>query len=322
MTTDGRLNTADLHSDLRNTFRFIPHVPPWATKIGEGSAKLIRRIPGPGAGSGVDYSDISLGDGVRILVYAPATGTAVIAPCRGAALVWIHGGGLITGAAHQEHSFIVPLVRELGITVVSVDYRLAPAHPYPAAIDDCAAAWAWTTAHTDDLGIDRTRIALGGESAGGGLAAALAQRLHDEDGTAPVAQWLFAPMLDDRTAADHSYDPARHFLWDNRANRAGWGAYLGHPAGQDTAPPYAVAARRDDLSGLPPAWLGGGDAELFHDEIVAYAGRLRDAGVDVTPDIVPSGPHAFERIAAGADVSKAYLARATDWLREQLQTGA
>jgi acetyl esterase/lipase len=168
------------------------------------------------------------------------------------------------------------------------------------------------------IGIDPALIAIGGQSAGGGLAAALVQRVKDGEGVQPVAQWLFCPMLDDRTAARCDLDRIGHRLWNNRNNRDGWRCYLGREPGAPELPSYAAAARREDVSGLPPAWVGVGDIDLFHDEDRLYAGRLRAAGVDVIFRMVPGAPHGFEGWAADTDLVQAYLADARAWLRVRL----
>ncbi len=230
------------------------------------------------------------------------------------ALLWVHGGGLIIGHPAIDDQFCAETARELGIVVVSARYRLAPRHPYPAAIDDGHAAWEWLTRNAGSLGVDPGRIAVGGQSAGGGLAAALAQRVCDGQPPHPVAQWLFCPMLDDRTAAQLDLDAQEHFVWDNRLNRFGWRAYLGREPGGTTAPRYAVPARRDDLTGLPTAWIGVGDVDLFFAEDLAYARRLTAGGVPVTLDVVPGAPHGFEVWGRKTQTASAYRDRARDWL--------
>jgi len=237
---------------------------------------------------------------------------------RPAALLWIHGGGFVIGRAAQNDRFCGAAARDLGIVVVSVEYRKAPEHRFPAGLDDCHAGWTWMQQQAAALGIDPARVAVGGESAGGGLAASLVQRLHDAGGTQPAAQWLFCPMLDDRTAARRELDDVGHFVWTNRLNRSGWRAYLGAEPGAATVPPYAVAARRDDLSGLPPAWIGVGDIDLFADEDRAYAERLRAVGVAATLDVVPGAPHGFEIWAPDSTLAREHVARAQAWLRGTL----
>jgi acetyl esterase/lipase len=248
--------------------------------------------------------------GLKLRVYVPDDPS-------GAALLWIHGGGLVLGAAAMDDVLCSETARETGVTIVSVDYRLAPRHPYPAAIDDCHAAWLWVHRHLDELGLDAGRIAIGGQSAGGGLAASLVQRVHDEGG-AIAAQWLFCPMLDDRTAVDRALDGRDHFVWNNRSNLVGWSSYLGGAIGSATLPPYAAAARREDLSGLPPTWMYTSDIELFHDEDLAYARRLESAGVDTTLEIVSGAPHGFEAWAADSVLARDIVSRARAWLGAHL----
>jgi acetyl esterase/lipase len=156
---------------------------------------------------------------------------------------------------------------------------------------------------------------VGGESAGGGLAASAVQRLHDA-GAHPLGQWLFCPMLDDRTAARTELDDVGHFVWNNVSNRFGWSSYLGQAPGAPEVAPYAVAARRGELSGLPPAWICVGDIELFHDEDVDYARRLEAAGVPVTLDVTSGTPHGFENWAADTAPARMLVRRARAWLGE------
>jgi acetyl esterase/lipase len=210
-------------------------------------------------------------------------------------LYWIHGGGFVIGSAVMGQSFGGRVAQELGVLVVSVEYRLAPDHPFPAPLEDCYTGLAWVHEHADELGVDPTRIAVGGESAGGGLAATLAQLAHDRGEVPLCFQLLVYPMADDRTVVRADHGRTGRVGWDPASNRFGWTSYLGHPPGTDTVAPYAVTARRADLTGLPPAWIGVGDIDLFHDEDLEYAERLRAAGVPVDLVVVPGMPH-------GADV--------------------
>lgn len=271
-------------------------------------ANLTKFIPGART-DGVERRVIRDGD-VRVRVFTPSAPT-------GAGLLWIHGGGLVLGAAAMDDRFCGQTARELGVTIVSVEYRVAPKHPFPAALDDVYAGWQWMLQHAAELGLDVTRLAVGGQSAGGGLAACLVQRLHDE-GRPPAAQWLFCPMLDDRTAADRSRDAENNFAWNNRANLVGWRSYLGGPPGAAVTPPYAVAARREDLTGLPPTWLYVSDIELFHDECVAYAERLAAARVDVTFRLERGAAHGFEAWDSDSAMARALLAHGRSWLRDRL----
>lgn len=311
-----RLRPADLHPQLRSTYRFLPNPPiryPLALAAMQAGSRIRLR---PRIPAGMRYRFVDLGGGAGVHVMAP------VGPRERAALLWIHGGGMVIGSAAQDHARCLAWASERDLVVVSVEYRLAPRHPYPAPLDDCHAAWRWTLAHAQELAIDPGRVAIGGQSAGGGLAAGLVQRIRDTGGPQPAAQWLFCPMLDDRTAADARLDGIRHYVWDNTSNRVGWTAYLAQPPGGPDVPNGAVPARRADLSGLPAAWIGTGSAELFFDEDRDYAERLAAAGVPCVLDTVTGGPHAFESVAARAPVARAYLARATGWLDSQLRPRA
>jgi acetyl esterase/lipase len=166
--------------------------------------------------------------------------------------------------------------------------------------------------------VDPARVAVGGASAGGGLAACLAQRVRDAGGAQPAAQLLVYPMLDDRTAARRELDGAGYRVWTNRSNRAGWAAYLGREPGAREAPAYAAAARRGDLGGLPPAWIGVGALDLFLDEDRAYAARLEAAGVATELFEVPGAPHGFDALAPDVPLARAFLARQTAFLRARV----
>lgn len=230
------------------------------------------------------------------------------------ALFWIHGGGFVMGCAAMDDRLCLSTADALGLTIVSVEYRLAPRHPFPAALDDCLAGWDWLQQNASRLDIDSRRVAIGGMSAGGGLAASLVQRVHDRGETPAAAQWLFCPMLDDRTAARPDLGGVSHFMWNDRNNTFGWRAYLDAEPGGANLPPYASAARREDLRGLPRAWIGVGDIDLFYDEDQIYAERLRSAGVEVAFAAVPGAPHGFEVWGAETDLAKAHVAGAQQWL--------
>ncbi len=237
---------------------------------------------------------------------------------NGAALLWIHGGGFVIGAAKQDHSRCGRLAAAFG------DRRRLRGVPARAGapVPDAARRLphrVGLAAADRERRRDRHRPASpsAARARGAGLAAALVLQVRDEGEPQPVAQWLFSPMLDDRTAADRSLDALEHFVWDNRKNRIGWTAYVGEPGG-DGIPAYAAPARRDDFEGLPPTWIGAGDIELFREEDIAYAGALSAAGVDVVLDLVPGAPHGFETLVGKALVSVAYLARADAWLAGRL----
>ena len=275
----------------------------WARKL---ARSLIKFLP-QASMEGVTIEPLTGDPPLRI--YRPA------AQRNDACLLWIHGGGYVLGSARADDLACGDICRTLGIIVASVDYRLAPEHPFPVPADDCLAAWHWLQKNADWLRFEPHRVAIGGASAGGGLAAGLAQRIRDAGGVQPIAQWLLAPMLDDRTAARRELDKIRHFVWNNRINRAAWKSYLGKEPGAANIASYAAPARQDDLTGLPPTFIGAGDIDLFYEEDRAYADRLRQHGVAVTFETVHGAPHGFEELASETDIARAYLARAQDWLR-------
>ncbi len=223
------------------------------------------------------------------------------------AVLWAHGGGYLFGSLAMTDLQCIQIAKKLGVLVVSVDYRLAPKHPFPAAHNDCRDAWQYLVANAAEWAIDPQLIALVGQSAGGGLMAGLALRLLDSHQPLPVAQVLIYPMLDDRTGANRDFDRERHFLWNNPSNRAAWGWYLNQKAGSDSVPDYAVPARHAQVAGLPPTWIGIGELDLFYDEDCRYAQKLKDAGVECELLTIPGAPHGFDVIAYGAAASKRWV---------------
>ena len=277
----------DINPELRRVARFVPRqmVYPW-------SLRLLRRVPrGRVRSDGVEVLTLASGAGVRL--YRPANATS-----ETPALLWIHGGGYLIGNPEQDDTLCRRYVERLGVTVAAVRYRLAPENPYPIPLEDCYSVLTWLAALP---GVDAARIAIGGASAGGGLTAALAFLARDRGDVKPVLQVLSYPMLDDRTV-DPSFDEPGFRLWNAASNRLGWTSYLG---GAD--PAVAVPARRQDLAGLPPAWLGVGTLDLFHAEDLAYAARLNDAGVACEVHEVPGAFHGFDAIATKASISRAYF---------------
>jgi len=299
--------------DLRTATLRLPATDPSKTAMRRISGIALKVMPVKRA-PGVRVRTVRDG-AARVRLYEPAERRT------DAALLWIHGGGLVIGDPRMDERLMSETAATLGLLVVSVYYRLAPEHPFPAAHDDAHAAWTWLQANAASLGVDPARVVVGGESAGGGLAAGLVQRLHDE-GAHPLGQWLFCPMLDDRTAADRSLDAVGHFIWDNTANRFGWASYLGEEPGATEAPAYAVPARREELAGLPPAWICVSDIELFHDEDADYARHLETAGVPVTLDLVARAPHGFESWATDTPPARALIARAHTWLADRVGVSA
>lgn len=253
-------------------------------------AVLNRRF---GMAPGVTWRDntIQTPDGpMRVRVYSPPTAS------RGSVL-YLHGGGLVLGTIEGYAARCAAWAAGTGCEVVVPDYRLAPEHPYPAAIDDAMTALAWCATRGDDIG----PIGVAGDSAGGGLAAAVALR-NREDAVAPLAfQVLVYPMLDDRTVGPDARYASPFVSWSFADNAISWRAYLDNaPAPSDAAP-----ARADDLAGLPPTYVDTGTLDIFHDEDVAYARRLLAAGVEVEAHIWNGAPHGFDVVAPRSALGRA-----------------
>jgi acetyl esterase/lipase len=291
--------TIDIHPELRSVARFVPRklIYGWTLPI-------LRRLTGLQRVNNDGVEVLTLPSGVGVRLYRPAGATAATP-----ALLWIHGGGYVLGTAAQDDLLCRRFVKTLGITVASVDYRLAPEHPYPAPLEDCYTALTWLAGLPE---VDAGRIAIGGASAGGGLAAALALLTRDRAELTPVFQVLVYPMLDDRTVGRHLDDPG-HRLWNATSNRFGWQSYLG-----GAAPDSAVPARRTDLAGQPPAWVGVGTLDLFHDEDLDYAARLRAAGVPCEVHVVSGAFHGFDGVAPKADISRDFFDSQCASLRQYL----
>ncbi len=209
------------------------------------------------------------------------------------ALFLIHGGGYVVGNYKDNLAYACDISRELGISVLSPAYGLGPENPFPCGINDLYESWQWLLDNASAFNINKEKIVIGGISAGGGIAAGLIQKIHDEGGTQPVAQLLIYPMLDDRVATKPELTERAHRVWNNVSNYFGWKSYLGREPGSEFIE-YSVPGRRENLSGLPPAWIGVGTADLFLDEDRDYAKRLKDDGVDVSYVEVAGGIHAFD----------------------------
>lgn len=250
-----------------------------------------RRVPGPPGAPDV-----------RVLVYRPRGGAA---PRPG--LLWIHGGGYVAGLPEFDDAQVRRLVEAVGCVVVSVAYRLAPEHPHPAPLDDCHAALRWLHGQADALGVDRDRLAIAGQSAGGGLCAALAQQVRDRGEIRLCLQAPLQAMLDDRTGSGDGPPPAADgWVLTAASNRYKWRSLLGHAAGRDDGAPYAVPARAASLAGLAPAFLSIGALDLFTAENVAYAQRLLRDGVATELHVWPGACHAFDLLAPQLALVQAY----------------
>ncbi|MFI0915175.1 alpha/beta hydrolase [Streptomyces abikoensis] len=234
-------------------------------------------------------------------------------------LYYMHGGGMISGNAW---SVLPRLLREwacaLELAVVSVEYRLAPQARYPGPVEDCYGGFVWVAAHAAELGIDAGRIVIGGKSAGGGLAAALALLVRDRGGPAPIGQLLLCPMLDDRNDTFSSHQMAGVDVWDRTSNATAWQALLGDRYGAADLSPYAAPARATDLSDLPPAYVEVGSAETFRDEGVAYANAIWQAGGQAELHVWPGAFHGFDTFAPQAALSQDARDARFRWLRRVL----
>jgi acetyl esterase/lipase len=230
----------------------------------------------------------------------------------GSAALYLHGGGMIfdwerLGPLYDE--VVRGYVAASGVPMLVVDYRVAPEFPHPTPVEDCYAALRWLYGHAADLGVDQARLAVMGDSAGGGLAAGVCLLARDRGGPPVAAQLLIYPMLDDRTRAA---GPAGSTLltWSYDDNVTGWGALLG-----DTDPDgYAAPARAQDVTGLPPTYLDVGGLDIFAGEDVSYAQRLIAAGVPVELHVYPGCPHAFDLLVPDADVSQRVFAERVRFL--------
>ncbi|WP_284744740.1 alpha/beta hydrolase [Amycolatopsis sp. RTGN1] len=242
-------------------------------------------------------------DGAKVLLRWYAKDGAEPGP----AVLYLHGGGMILGSVALYDAPIARYVSASGVPMVAVDYRLAPEHPDPTPVEDVYAGLRWLHDHAAELGVDPARIAVMGDSAGGGLAAGVTLLARDRGGPAVARQILVFPMLDDRTTTP---DPelVPFATWTYEDNATGWSALLGDRAGGPDVSPYAAAARAADLTGLPPTYLEVGQLDIFRDEDLDYARRLGAAGVDVEFHLHPGVPHEFDTFAWDTDVARRAVA--------------
>ena len=224
---------------------------------------------------------------VPALVLSPVE---LSAPATG--VLWIHGGGYISGMKEMVYiSRAIELVKSFGAVVVSPGYRLAPFSPYPAAIDDCYAALLYTKEHAAELGVREDQLMVGGESAGGGLCAAVCIRARDTGEVNVAFQMPLYPMLDDRDTETSRDNHGR--VWNTWKNHFGWRCYL-HGTDREALPPYAAPARVESMEGLPPAYTFVSTGEPFYAETLEYIRRLKDCGIPASADVYETDMHAFD----------------------------
>lgn len=222
----------------------------------------------------------------------------------GPAIVHTHGGGMILGNVAMHRRYLSQQIQQHGIPIFSVEYRLAPEHPFPTPVEDCYAGLVWVHQHAREFSIDPARIAVMGESAGGNLAASITLMARDRGLSPPVArQILVYPMLDDRNTAPNQ--ALQDLLtWSTEANIVAWSAYLGVEFGSDHVSPYAAPARVDSVDGLPPTYLEISNLDIFRDEVLKFASRLARANIEVELHVYPGLPHAYDMFAPVSEAAQ------------------
>ncbi|MFB5189007.1 alpha/beta hydrolase [Alicyclobacillus fastidiosus] len=250
---------------------------------------------------------------VRLRVYKP-----IEAYTSMPGVLWIHGGGFMLGNPEMNEGLCQRFVTEANCIVVSVDYRLAPEHPFPAPLEDCYAALTWFHEHADDLSVDRSRIAIAGASAGGGLTAGLALLARDRQGPPITFQMPLYPMIDDRNITPSSHEITDPRVWNRESNLKGWAAYLG-TNGRGDVSQYAAPSRATDLSNLPPAYTCVGELDPFRDETIDFVTRLMRAGVSCEFHVYPGCFHGFESMVPQAEVSQRAISEYVQALKRALK---
>ena len=290
----------------------LTDIPACRTKV----SAFLAEMPKPELPYDVDVGEEmvpGMGDDpdVRVKVYRPKS-----QPDDAAALYWIHGGGMVLMDADGDDLLCAQRASDHDMVVVSVDYRLAPESPAPSPISDCYAGLSWLADNAIDLGVDRERIAIGGASAGGGLAAGTALFARDNDGPGLVGQLLVFPMVDHRNATASSHNITDTRVWNRQANALAWEAYLGG----NEASAYSSPGTATDLGGLPPAYINVGQFDLFLDEDIAYARALLAAGVPTELRVYPGAFHGSNNFVPDHPTSMRWRADEEAFLRHVLGT--
>lgn len=285
------------------------HSFPDGAEIAAGRAITVQELTIPGPAGAPE---------LEITVFAPERPAGAALPV----LVNFHGGGMIMGHRSWEHARVADLVLRHGVVGVNVEYRLAPEHPYPAGVEDDYAATRWVSEHAADLGADPARLIVMGGSAGGGFAAAVSLMARDRGGPAIAGQLLLCPMIDNTNSTPASLQYDGIGTWQREANLFAWRCVLGEElAFSEEAPAYAAPSRASDLSGLPPAFIEAGSAEMFRDEDVDYARRIWATGGEAELHIWSGGFHGFDIYAPESELARAALAARDSWITRITEGG-
>ena len=254
---------------------------------------------------------IPVGDhSIRLLILRPLERSEKRVP----GVLWVHGGGYQSGSAKDIFATrALSLVVKFGAVLVAPDYRLSKKHPYPAALHDCWAALLYLKEHAEELGVRSDQLMVGGESAGGGMAAALCMLARDRGEVNIAFQMPLYPMLDDRDTPSSADNHAPN--WNSKRNRKAWKRYLRAAYGTDLVPCYAAPARCEDYRGLPPCYTFVGDIEPFYCETLDYVQHLQEAGVRAAVDVYPGWFHAYDLFFPTKKIVREAIAR----FEEQVQ---
>jgi acetyl esterase/lipase len=270
----------------------------------EGMAAQAASRP-PVAGVGRTDVVLAVADGAELNLSWYQNSTA---EPPGSAVLYLHGGGFIVPLLPVYDGMMRAYTKTTGVPMLVVDYRVAPEHPHPTPVEDCYAALCWLAENAAELGVDPSRIAVMGESAGGGLAAGVALMARSRGGPALAQQILIYAMLDDRTVGPDPHLPPEYLVFNYDDNRTGWGALLGPAQSSGEVSPYAAPARAANLSGLPEAYIDVGALDILRDENIDYARRLMRAGVPTELHVLPGLPHGFDVIAPDATATQQVIA--------------